>query len=72
VALYMVDWDSFSRAQRIEVLDAATGRVLDTRTVTGFNGGQYWMWQVAGQVRFRITRTGQKNAVINGIFFGIP
>ncbi|HEX8029682.1 MAG TPA: hypothetical protein VF491_14510, partial [Vicinamibacterales bacterium] len=70
VALYAVDWDNGGRSQRIEVLDAATQAVLDTRTLTDFRTGQYWVWQVRGSVRFRITRLAGANAVISGVFLG--
>ena len=69
VALYVVDWDSTTRGQRIEVLDANTGAVLDSRTITGFSGGQYWVWTVRGAVRFRVTRTAGANAVVSAVFF---
>jgi hypothetical protein len=68
VSLYAIDWDTAARAQRIDVLDAASGAVLDTRTVTGFRGGQYWVWTVRGAVRFRVTRTAGANAVVSAAF----
>ncbi len=70
VALYSVDWDTTSRAQRIDVLDAVTGTVLDTRNVTNFSGGQYLVWNVTGHVKFRVTQTGAFNGVVSAIFFG--
>ncbi len=70
VALYALDWDSYARSQTITVRDAATGTVLDTKTVSGFNGGLYLSWMVSGHVVFNITNTGPTNAVISGIFFG--
>jgi hypothetical protein len=51
------------------VLEAGTDKVLDTRTVSDFVQGQYWMWQVSGAVRFRIPRLGYFNAAFSGIFF---
>ena len=42
--------------------------VLDTRTIAGFTGGQYWTWTVRGAVRFRITRTAGANAVMSAVF----
>ena len=68
VALYGVDWDLRGRSQRIDVLDAATGAVLDTQTVSNFGTGQYWVWQVRGAVRFRVTALTGPNAVISGVF----
>jgi hypothetical protein len=69
VALYSVDWDYGSRGQRIDVLDATSGAVLDTRTISAFQGGQYLVWKVTGSVVFRITRTAGPNGVVSGWFF---
>jgi glucose/arabinose dehydrogenase len=68
VALYGVDWDAGSRAERIDVLDAASNAVLDTRTLTNFGNGQYLVWAVTGHTIFRVTLTGGVNAVISGFF----
>ena len=57
-------------AQRIDVLDATTSVVLDSRTVSGFNGGQYAVWNLRGHVRLRFTRLAGANAVLSGVFFG--
>jgi subtilisin family serine protease len=70
VALYMVDWDNTNRSERIDVLDATTLAVLDTRTVSGFHGGQYFTWSVTNHVIFRVTRLSGDNAVVSAIFFG--
>ncbi len=70
VALYAVDFDSPDRLERIDVLDAATGAVLDTRTLGGFQSGQYLIWTITGHVIFRVTRTGGVNAVVSGLFIG--
>jgi hypothetical protein len=69
VALYSLDWSTTDRVQRVEVLDAATGAVLDTQTIQSFHGGQYLIWDITGNVRFRFTRLGGSNAVLMGIFF---
>ena len=69
VALYFLDWDSTARISRVDVLDAATGTVLDTRSVANFNSGQYWIWNLSGHVTIRVTNTGGVNAVLSGLFF---
>jgi hypothetical protein len=69
VALYCVDWENGGRIERIDVLDAVTGGVLDTRTVSGFKAGQYLVWNVSGHITFRVTALSN-NAVVSGIFFG--
>ena len=68
VGLYVLDWENSPRGQTVEVLDPSTGAVLDTRTITGFSGGQYWTWQVSGTFRFRVTRTAGVNAVVSAVF----
>ena len=70
VALYAVDFDSADRVERIDVLDAATGIALDTRTVSEFGSGRYLVWTITGHVIFRVIRTGGFNAVISGLFIG--
>ncbi|MDQ3257907.1 MAG: hypothetical protein M3R15_29140, partial [Acidobacteriota bacterium] len=72
VALYLLDWDSRGRAQSIEVSDAATGAVLDTRSNSGFTNGRYVVWNIRGRVRLRVTRTAGPNAVMSGLFLDAP
>jgi len=70
VALYCVDWDSRNRSQRIDVLDAVSGAILDTQTVTSFAKlPQYLVWSVTGHVKLRVTLLGGPNSVVSGIFF---
>jgi hypothetical protein len=68
IAVYGLDLDALGRAQTIEVLDAATGALLDRRSVSGFSGGQYWVWRVTRPVVLRVTRDAGANAVISGVF----
>ena len=70
LAVYGVDWDMRGRGETVAVLDAATGTVLDTRTLSNFNNGQYLVWNVGGHVTLRFTCTAGINAVLSGIFFG--
>jgi hypothetical protein len=69
VAVYAVDWDSTTRAERIDVVDAVSGAVLNSRTVTAFNGGQYLVWNLRGHVKLRVTRTAGSNAVLSAVMF---
>jgi hypothetical protein len=72
VEIYCLDWDSTSRRQTIDVLDA-NGNVLNTQALTtNFNGGVYLVWNVTGHVTFRVTSTAGANAVVQGVFFGGP
>jgi uncharacterized membrane protein YwzB len=70
VALYCLDWDYDGRSERIDVLDAVSGSVLDSRAISGFTNGVYLVWNIGGHVTFRVTLTGPGNAVVSGVFFG--
>ncbi len=70
VALYSVDWDGLGRAQTIQVVDAQTQAVLDSRNISNFVDGIYVVWSVSGHVRFNVMNTAGKNAVVSGVFFG--
>jgi len=70
LALYFVDFDSFRRTQTITIYDAATDAILDERTLTEFNGGVYYTYEVQGSIRAEFTRTGDANAVLSGVFWG--
>jgi len=69
-ALYALDWDSTTRVESVEIVDANGGAVLDTRNISLFNNGIYLIWNLSGHVRINVTLTGGGNAVISGAFFG--
>ena len=74
VALYMVDFDSQSRAQTVAA-KTTTGTVLDAaRAFSNFTGGVWVVYRVCGSVDFVFTNTGGSgvNAVVSGVFFGPP
>ncbi len=68
VSLYVLDWDSGGRSEKVEVVDSATGAVLDTQTISGFSGGVYLRWHVRGDVTFRVTALTGPNAVTSALF----
>jgi hypothetical protein len=71
VSLYFLDWDTTSRAQTVTVSDGNTGTVLDTESITAFNGGKYFTWNVSGNVKFNIAATTPAgSAVVSAVFFG--
>ena len=70
IALYFLDWDTTARISRVDILDASTGTVLDTRSVAKFSSGQYWIWNLSGHITIRVTTTGGFNSVLSGIFLG--
>lgn len=71
VAVYCTDWDNNGpRSQTVSILNSTTQAVLDSRTLSTFQNGQYLVWNLSGHITIRITRTGGANGVLNGIFFG--
>ncbi len=71
VAVYALDWDTYQggRIEQVQVLDATTNAVLDSRTISSFTGGEYVYWNIAGHVHINVTAV-YSNAVISGVFFG--
>jgi hypothetical protein len=69
IALYAFDWSRSGRSEKIQAIDPATGRVLDTRTLSDFGGGEYLVYKVAGHVQFRVTALSGAAAYLGGIFF---
>src|SRR5262249_5932519 len=70
LAVYCLDWDLGGRTETIDVLDAVSNAVLDSRSVSAFTNGQYLIWNLSGHVKLKVTPTMGTNAVIGGLFFG--
>ena len=70
VAFYFVDWDSGGRLETAQIVDAASGAVLDTRTVSNFVNGLYLIWTLSGHVTLKLSTVAGVNAVLSGVFFG--
>jgi len=70
-ALYVVDWDNNGRVETVQIVDANTGAVLDTRNLSNFANGTYLIWNLSGHVRVNVTWTtgSGTNAVVSGVFF---
>ena len=69
VSFYAIDWDSTQRSERFDVVDPSTNTVLDSRTISGFSGGEYLTWTLSGHVQVRVTNLNGANAVVSGVFF---
>jgi hypothetical protein len=67
--LYLLDWDSQSRMETIQVRDAATNALLNGQTISNFSGGLYLIWNISGHVKITITLVSGPNAVVSGAFF---
>lgn len=68
VALYLLDWDSNARAQRLEVMDDENGKLLLSRSDEHFTKGRYLLLRLSGHVKLRFTRTAGANCTLSGIF----
>jgi hypothetical protein len=68
-ALYLLDWDNRGRVETIEIRDAASGSLLDSRTIAGFSAGQYYRWRIAGHVIVSVRLVNGVNALLSGVFF---
>src|SRR5258705_7753990 len=72
VGIYALDWDgNNSRQARIEILDAGTNALLDSRDITAYSSGKFLLWDLRGHVKVKGTHLAPSgsNAVISGIFF---
>jgi hypothetical protein len=67
--MYCLDWDFAGRSELIELLDADSGAVMQSTTVSTFTGGEYLAWDISGHVKVRVTRITGANAVVSGVFF---
>lgn len=70
ISLYAVDWDSEGRSEVVQVLDAATGAVLDTESLSAFTNGEYLVWNISGHVKINVIQTAGASSVMSGVFFG--
>ena len=69
VALYLLDLNG-TPSETVDVVDDATGSVLDTESASHFEGGEYLSWDLAGDVTLRVTGGSGSAPVASGLFFG--
>ncbi|MDP9051360.1 MAG: hypothetical protein M3O31_11675 [Acidobacteriota bacterium] len=70
IALYLLDWDTTSRAETVTITNLATNTVYDTESLSNFHNGVYGVWNLQGNLKITVTTNGPSNAVVAGIFFG--
>ncbi len=72
IALYGLDWES-GRAANIQVVDAASGKTLDSQEINTYSAGKYFVWNVQGHVILRIKKISVwTNSAMSGLFFDAP
>jgi RHS repeat-associated protein len=72
VSVYALDWDGANgRNGTIDVLDATSNAVLDTRPLNSYSSGKYFVWQMRGHIKIRFTHISPAgwNQVVSGLFF---
>ena len=69
IELYLLDYDSQSRSEQIQLTDATTHAVLSTQNVSSFQGGVYLNYTISGNVLITFTNSGGPSAVLSGLFF---
>jgi len=72
VAVYSLDLENAGRNQTVSILKASDSSVLDTRSLSSFGGGAYLVWNLTGHVIISVSNGGGLNAVVSGLFFGLP
>ncbi len=70
VDFYCCDWDGWNRRQKIQIVDDATGVILDTQEITSFKNGVWLFYQISGKVRINFVPMVWPNAVLQAICFG--
>lgn len=69
IALYALDWARTGGSELVEAIDPATNAILDSRVVSNFANGQYLVYNVSGNVQFRVTALTGSSAFLSGLFF---
>jgi hypothetical protein len=70
VAMYLLDWRPEGVPAKAEVIDVASGAVLDTRTVKNYGQGVYFVWRIKGAVKIQIRNAdGGRHTFVSGVFF---
>jgi hypothetical protein len=55
VSLYCLDWDRKGRWMVVDVIDANTRKLIDSRNITGFEQGRYIKYRFKGRIQLRLT-----------------
>ena len=63
-----MDWDKRGRVELVQLVNASTGSVLDTETLSSFGGGKYLQWVITGSVQINVFSLAGANAVVSGVF----
>jgi len=75
VSVYLLDWLSAGRVEEVDVNDIDSNTLLYSKTIYGFNNGEYLAWNIKGHVNITVTCFGDPQntngqAVASALFFG--
>jgi hypothetical protein len=69
-SLYFLDWDDAERRSvTIQMLDHATGKVLDERSIQHYGHGRYVVYRLSGNIRVVVRTNSFWPADLSGYFF---
>ena len=68
VALYFLSWQTVDRQERVDVIDATSGQIIASRPISDFIDGVYQVWNVRGDVGFKVVRDSDAQCVVSAIF----
>jgi hypothetical protein len=68
LSMYFWDGSSSGRQERVDLVDLATGIILDRQMLSSFTNGVYLSWEVTGNVGVQVA-SYNVNAVVSAIFF---
>jgi hypothetical protein len=77
ISLYLMDWERTGRWTVVDVIDAKTRKLIDSRNITRFGSGVYLNYRISGRVQIRLTNvytdryTSSADATFSALFFGI-
>jgi hypothetical protein len=72
IALYFCDYDRAGRSVTVQAIDTTGGTVLDTHSLTSYQGGVYLVYSYSGSVTFRVINNnpGTPTGAVSGFFWG--
>jgi len=70
ISLYFADPDPLGRTSMlVNVLDASTGRLLDSQKLNNTIDGKYLAYRISGPVKFQVVNASWMHAFLGGLFF---
>jgi len=69
IDVYLLDWSGKSASsEKVSILDASTGAVLSSETVSSYSSGKYAAFNISGNVTIKVTAVSGSVATVSGLF----